>query len=142
MKTKDVPQDDAAMLGGHKRAMYAINENGDYTMVSSKGWEVEVVVNAQAVDEIRQQVEMVRQKVLAGELSPLAYHMERCMMNPGLLAANSGIWRWRVKRHLSPAVFAKLDHRILQRYADALGMTVDALKLVPVEAPPEENSND
>lgn len=138
MKTRDVPQDDAAMLGGHKRAMYAVDDKGDYVMVSSKGWEVEVAVNSQAVDEIRQQLEAVQKKVLAGELSPLAYHMQRCMMSPGLLSANSGIWRWRVKRHLKPAVFAKLDDKVLQRYADALGITVAQLKTVS----PDSETND
>lgn len=133
MKTRDVPQDEAAMLGGHKRAMYAVDDNGDYVMVASKGWEVEVTVNSQAVEEIKHQVEAVRQQVIAGKLSPLAFHMERCMMTPALLAANSGIWRWRVKRHMKPAVFNKLDETMLRRYADALGISVEDLKTIPAE---------
>lgn len=131
MKAKDVPQDHAPMLGEHRRACYAIDDNGEYVVVPSKGWEVESIVNAQAVDEIKQQIETVRLKVLANELSPLAYHMTRCMMDVGLLAANSGIWRWRVKRHLSPRVFSRLSDKVMQRYADALGMVVSALREVP-----------
>ncbi|MBE9515487.1 MAG: hypothetical protein IME93_00770 [Proteobacteria bacterium] len=140
MKTTDVPQDDS-MLGEHRRACYAIDENGDYVVVPSKGWEVEVVVNAQAMDEIKQKIEAVRQRVLRGELSPLAFHMERCMMNVSLLAANSGIWRWRVKRHFSPKVFSRLNDEILQRYANAMGMTVTALCDVPT-AKDQGDTND
>ena len=130
MKTSDVPQDDS-ILGDHRRACYALDEHGRYVVVASRGWEVEKVMNAQAVDEIRAQVETVRAQALRGEVSPLAYHMARCQMTPGLLAANAGVWRWRVKRHLAPRPFARLDRALLQRYADALGMTVEALTQVP-----------
>lgn len=140
MKTTDVPQDES-MLGEHRRACYAVDDNGDYVVVASKGWEVEVIVNAQAVDTIRQQIETVRLQVVGGELSPLAFHMERCMMDVGLLAANSGIWRWRVKRHLSPKIFSRLSDKVLQCYAGALGITIAALCEVPMEQE-QERSND
>jgi hypothetical protein len=130
MKKSDVPQDDS-ILGEHRRACYALDEQGRYVIVASRGWEVEKVMNAQAVDEIRAQVEMVREQALRGEVSPLAYHMARCQMTPGLLAANAGVWHWRVKRHLAPRHFARLDRGMLQRYADALGMAVEALTQVP-----------
>ena len=140
MKTTDVPQDES-MLGEHRRACYAVDDNGDYVVVASKGWEVEAIVNAQAVDSIRQQVETVRQQVVCGELSPLAFHMERCMMDVGLLAANTGIWRWRVRRHLSPKIFPRLSDKVLQCYAGALGITVVALCEVPMDSE-QERSND
>lgn len=132
MKTTDVPQDDS-MLGEHRRATYAQDTDGRYVIVPSRGWEVEKVVNAQAVDEIKEYVETVRQQVLKGELSPLAYHMSRCHMDAGLLAANVGIWRWRVRRHLTPRGFAALKPALLQRYAQALGITVKTLQEIPQE---------
>lgn len=130
MKTTDVPQDDS-ILGEHRRACYALDENGRYVVVASRGWEVEKVMNAQAVDEIRARIEVVREQALRGEVSPLAFHMTRCQMTPGLLAANAGVWSWRVKRHLAPRPFARLNRAMLQRYADALGMTVEALSRIP-----------
>ena len=130
MKITDVPQEDS-MLEGHQRACYAVDDSGRYVVVGSRGWAVEKVVNAQAVDEVRRVMDDAHERVLRGEVSTLAYHMARCQMDVALLAANTGIWRLRVRRHLKPAVFAALKPALLQRYADALGMTVDALRCLP-----------
>lgn len=136
MRTKDVPQDHS-ILGEHRKASYAVDENGRYVVVPTKGWEVERIVNAQAIGEIREHIEQTRQQALRGKLSPLAYHMARCHMNPALLAANSGVWRWRIKRHLTPKGFMRAPEAVLQRYADALGMSLEALHRVP-EQPERE----
>jgi hypothetical protein len=130
MKINDVPQEDS-MLEGHQRACYAVDDAGRYVVVGSRGWAVEKVVNAQAVDEVRRVIDAAHARVLRGEVSPLAYHMARCQMDVALLAANTGIWRLRIRRHLKPAVFAGLKPALLQRYADALGMSVDALCRLP-----------
>jgi len=47
------------------------------------------------------------------------------------LAPAAGFWQWRVRRHLKPAVFAKLPRDILSRYAEAMGLTVEQLKALP-----------
>lgn len=133
MKIDQVPQE-TSMLEGHQRACYAVDANGRYVVVGSRGWEVEKVVNAQAVDEVRRVIEDACARVLRGEASPLAYHMARCQMDVGLLAANTGMWRLRVWRHLKPTVFATLKPALLQRYADALGMSIDALRAMPGDA--------
>ena len=130
MKINEVPQE-ISMLEGHQRACYAVDAAGRYVVVGSTGWEVEKVVNAQAVDEVRRVIDAARAQVLRGEASVLAYHMARCQMTVGLLAANTGIWSLRVRRHLKPAVFARLDSALLARYADALGVTVDELQRMP-----------
>jgi len=130
MKAKDVPQE-ISMLEGHQRACYALDEDGRYTVVPSTGWEVEKIVNAVAVDEIRATIEAARQRALRGESSALEYHMLRCHMTPAMLAANAGIWKWRVRRHLRPEIFARLGSSLLSRYADALRMSPEELKQVP-----------
>jgi hypothetical protein len=38
------------------------------------------------------------------------------------------MWKWRVKRHFKPTVFAKLNDKILKKYADAFAISVDQLK--------------
>ena len=119
------------MLEGHQRACYALGEDGRYTVVPSTGWEVEKIANAVAVDEIRATVEAARQRALRGEASTLEYHMLRCHMTPAMLAANAGIWKWRVRRHLRPAVFSRLSASLLTRYANALRMSPEELKQVP-----------
>lgn len=133
MKKKDVPQEHD-MYGDHLRACYAQNEKGEYEVVTSAGWDVESVVNTQANNELRGDAEQTRLNVLAGKVSPLEFHMKRRQMTPSMLAVNAGIWTWRVKRHLKPAVFKNLGDEILTRYADALAMKVDELRTVPNEA--------
>lgn len=135
MKAKDVPQEDS-ILEGHRRACYAVDDSGHYTVVASKGWEVEKIVNGVAVADLRDELEQVRQRVLAGNTSSLEYHMQRCQMTPAMLAANTGIWTWRVRRHLKPAVFVTLKPELLARYAEALRLAVDQLTRVPTEPEP------
>jgi hypothetical protein len=130
MKTTEVPQDES-MLAGHRRACYAVDEHGRYVVVPSKGWQAENIVNAQAVEEIRRAVEAVRGRVHLGRASPLEYHMVRCQMTPGLLASYTGLWSWRVRRHLKPEIFARLKPALLTRYAQAFGISVEALGSVP-----------
>jgi hypothetical protein len=130
MKETDVPQEDSFYQGGH-RACYATDEKGHYKIVPSRGWEVEKIFTAQAIDEVDREIFETHQKVLAGELSPLAFHMTARLMTPTLLAQNMEIWTWRVRRHLRPAVFRKLSMRMLDRYARCLDLSVEALKEVP-----------
>ncbi len=126
------------MAEGRRRACYAEDEHGRYVVVQSKGWSVEDIVNAQANAEIDRVVEEARQEALSGAASPLKYHMLMCQMTPGLLASTAGFWRFQVKRHLTPKVFASLPASTLERYAQALNITVDELKSVPA-APQKRN---
>lgn len=132
MKKEDVPQDDANMLEGKfKVVKYALNERGEYEKVPSVGWEPENVALEQAWDVIHERVEQARQEVLAGRQSPLAYHMEKNMMDAALLAKHVDMPGRKVKRHLTPEGFAALDRNQLERYAEALLVSVDELKQVP-----------
>jgi hypothetical protein len=48
-------------------------------------------------------------------------------MDVALLAQATGLWRWRVRRHFRPEIFARLPRALLQRYADAIGVTPEEL---------------
>jgi len=130
MKADEVPQDDS-VLGDHRRAVYATDARGRYVAVASRGWEVEKIVNAQANEEIRATVEAARLRVRAGRASALEYYMLRAQMTPGLLASYAGLASLRVRWHLRPAVFRRLPTALLRRYADALGIDVETLRVVP-----------
>ena len=67
------------------------------------------------------------EKIANNQLSPIAYYLEKRMMDIKLLSQYTDILRWRVKRHLKPNVFKKLSHEILKKYADAFEITVDEL---------------
>ena len=133
MREEDVPQDDS-FYEGHLRACYALDRHGKYVLVTSRGWQAETVATAAEVAHISEQLESVRADVEAGRLSPLAYHMAARLMTPNLLAASCGLWRWRVKRHMRPEVFARLPERVLARYAACLDLPLERLRALPGRA--------
>lgn len=131
MKKSEVPQDDANMLEGKFRdPCYVVDENGKYVTELSVGWDAKNVVMQQAWDSIHEKVEETRQKVLDGKLSPLAYHMEKNQMDVKLLSKYVGHSKCKVKRHLKPRQFEKLELKTLEKYAEALRISVDVLKNV------------
>jgi hypothetical protein len=131
VKKEEVPQDDGKLLEGKfKVVKYAVDEEGRYDKVASVGWEPENVVMEQAWDAIHQNVEHARLQFLKGEWSPLRYHMEKNLMELGMLADHMGMFRWRVWWHFRPSAFNKLSPSVLQRYADVFQITVDELKTV------------
>ncbi|MBK7415647.1 MAG: hypothetical protein IPJ38_11590 [Dechloromonas sp.] len=128
MLESEVPQEGNVTLGGHRKAVYARGADGKIQIVQSAGWEVEEIVTRQAVDDLNQLAANALQRVASGETSALEYHMHKARMDVPLLSQTSGVWQWRIRRHFQPAVFAGLSTTQLQRYADALGLTVDQLK--------------
>ena len=130
MKVNEVPQDNT-FYEGVKRACYALNDEGKYVVVSSAGWDTEEVVNGLAVDDLAAALEETRRAVQAGLKSPLCYHMERRQMNPDILGKTAGIAAFRVKRHFRPDIFLKLKTSVLNRYAQALAITIEELRTVP-----------
>jgi hypothetical protein len=132
MKVNEVPQDDVPDYSeGIKKGNYALDDNGKYVMVPSKGWVVDEMINRMAYDEYQAKEEETRKAVLAGQKSPLAYYMELRQMTPEILGKTAGIAAFRVKRHLRPEIFAKLKPSILVAYAKALAITTEELKTVP-----------
>lgn len=128
MLDSEVPQEGNSTLDGHRKAVYARGADGKLHLVQSAGWEVEEIVTRQAVDDLRRLAEDARQRVIAGQTSPLEFHMHRVRMDVPLLAQASGIWQWRVRRHFRPEVFARLSPAVLGRYAEAMGLSVEQLK--------------
>lgn len=133
MDIKQVPQDDISTYANNKKAIYATDENGEYQVVSSSGWEVEGEATLQALNALNTLAQDAYQAVSAGFKSPLYYHMYAQRMDVCVLAQSVGTFQWRVKRHLSPKIFNKLSDKWLNRYADALGLSVATLKTLPAE---------
>jgi len=132
MKVNEVPQDDVLdYSAGIKKGNYALDDNGKYVMVPSKGWVVDEMINRMAYDEYKAKEEETRKAVLAGQKSPLAYYMELRQMTPEILGKTAGIAAFRVKRHLRPEIFARLKPSLLEAYAKALAITTEELITVP-----------
>ncbi|HEY0817355.1 MAG TPA: hypothetical protein VGD46_01170 [Rhizobacter sp.] len=131
MDIDSVPQEGNATLGGHRKAVYARDANGRMVIAPSAGWEAEEIVTSNAVETLHAQAEDARRRVQAGTASPLEFWMYERRMDVPLLSQTSGFWQWRVRRHLRPEVFATLPEKHLQRYADALGVSVAELRKLP-----------
>lgn len=128
MRTDEVTQTSSTLLDGQARVVYALDDQGHYQKVSSSGWQPEEDAGLDEVDWFDRLTLQTYQQAQAGQASPLAYHMYRLRMDPALLAQSTGIWAWRVKRHLQVQRFPTLSAKLLQRYADALGMSVTQLQ--------------
>jgi len=131
MKESNVPQQNISTYANNKKAIYATDENGKYHLVASSGWEVEEAVTQQALKELERLTDNARRRVLAGEVSPLYFHMYDRRMDLQVLSEATGMSKWRIKRHFKPLIFKRMSHKIRKRYADALGISLDDLGRLP-----------
>lgn len=109
---------------------YAVDDDGSYKPVISGCWDVKVDALDLAWDRINEKCQKIREKVQAGELSPLAYHMEKNIMSVKLLSTYSGVAKRTIKKHLKPKYFQEIDSDTLQKYAEVLRISVEELKEV------------
>lgn len=131
MDINEVPQERNATLAGVRKAVYARAADGSMVAVASQGWEVEEIVTQQAVDTLKELADAALVRAKAGQSSSLEYWMYAKRMDLIVLAQSTGLFQWRVRRHLQPARFAALSPKLLAIYADALGLSVEQLKALP-----------
>ena len=128
MEKDQVPQDQSNLTKNNvKELLYATDENGNYTTTLSTGWEPKTIALSNSIDEINERISDARQQVLNGEVSPIVYFMEVNKMDLTILSSYVGFWKWRVKRHFKPSVFASLNNKILQKYADTFEISIQEL---------------
>lgn len=135
MKKDQVPQDqcpfDLFALG-----YYAVDEKGEFNIVSSVGWQGTNEGWGDRLQIERDGFRQARERVERGEMSPLHYHMAVRRFEPRLVASYLGLWTFQVKRHLKPKVWAKLPPAMVERYAGLFQITVEELKTLPaLDAP-------
>lgn len=129
MEKDKVPQDKSNLTKNNvKELLYATDENGNYTTTLSTGWEPKTIALSNSIDEINERISEAKQQVLNGKVSPIVYFMEVNKMDLTILASYVGMWKWRVKRHFKPDVFAKLNDKILKKYADTFEVSIEELK--------------
>jgi hypothetical protein len=128
MRADEVPKDSAPLLEGVTKAAYALDENNRYVIVPNGGTEAEITVTEEAVAWFERLAQAAYVRARQGEACSLEYHMYRQRLDVPTLAQATGMWQWQVRRHLRPAVFARLSAVMLERYADAMGLTAAQLR--------------
>ncbi|NMH27691.1 hypothetical protein [Flavobacterium silvaticum] len=129
MKQDEVPQDEGNLSKKNVRELlYATDKDGNYTTALSTGWEPKSIALSNSLEVINERIEEAKNDFKAGKSSPIPYFMELAKMDLPILASYVGMWQWRVKRHFKPSVFAKLNDKILSRYAEAFDITTSELK--------------
>ncbi|MCB9017134.1 MAG: hypothetical protein WCU80_10915 [Paludibacteraceae bacterium] len=132
MKIEDVPQDLKYFKNTIIRDVtYAVDDKGNYRSVLSDGWSVKNDALDVTLDDINEECESIRQRVLAGETSPLEYHAAKNFMGIDLLSDYTGISKRTIRKHFDPNVFSTLDEKTLNRYADVLRISIDELTSIP-----------
>ena len=134
MKQDEVPQFETKAMNGEGKALYALDANGQYTVVRSAGWEAEDIVLTQALEECERLASDAHVRARRGETSALEYHMFKRRMDMVVLSQSTGYFQWRVRRHLRPGAFSKLSPSIRARYAEALGLSPTQLDQLPEHA--------
>lgn len=137
MKQGEVPQNNSKTLSGQKKALYVQDSDGRYITELSSGWDVEEVVLNQAIERFLLREKEAINRAEKGLTSPLECHMYQRRMDVTVLSQSTGFFKCQIRRHFNPVRFERLSERKLTRYADALGISVDALKQLP--SPCKEN---
>ena len=132
MKKEQVPQDLGALGKITKEVCYATDSSGKYMTELSTGWEVKNEALDVAWQDVQARIAKAKQKVMNGEASPVLFFMEYRLMDMTILSDYTGFWKWQIKRHLKPEVFANLSEKKLQKYAEAFNTSVADLKNMTV----------
>ncbi len=134
MRKEDVPQDEGPE-SAIRRLMWAVDENGRFVTVQSVGWDPSNTGLLKYWEFLGNLIHQARHAVERGEKSPLWYWMSLNVLSESMLADYMGIWSWRVRRHMRPAVFAKLNSNMLSRYAAIFRISVSELQQLPPTDP-------
>jgi hypothetical protein len=127
MKKDETPQDKGPLEYMAPQLCYVKNENGNYDTVLSKGWEVQTKALDNAWEIIHERVDKARTAVEQGIKSPIFYYMEKNLMNISLLSSYVKFNKMRIRLHMRPSVYKRLNPNILNRYAKAFNIKPEEL---------------
>jgi len=132
MRIEDVPQDNKYLDHTVLRDLtYAVDGDGNYRAVQSVGWTPKNEALEVTMDSINEECDKIAERVRAGLASPLEYNMAKNIMSVELLSRYTGIAKRKIRKHLAPEAFAKLDEDTLTKYAEALRISVETLRHIP-----------
>jgi len=119
----------------NRELFYSFDPEKGYSRSVGYQYSANQEIIRQSWDAAEERLEEVRRKVMSGELSPIAFHMERCLMEIPMLAAYMQIAKWRVRRHLKPTVYNRLSEKTKNRYASVFGIGSGELEKLDITKP-------
>lgn len=129
-------QQEPLMYRNNREVFYSFNKEKGFTQKVDYQYSANQEIIRQGWDAAEERMNAVRQQIAAGMLSPIAYHMERCLMELPILASYMKLTRWRVRRHLKPSGYNKLTTELRSKYAAVFGIPVNELdKIDPKDQP-------
>lgn len=102
-------------------------EKNCFTRKVDYQYQANQVIIKQGWDVLEERITEIKNCVIRGELSPLAYYMEKSQMEVPMLSDYAGFAKWRVRKHLKPRHFRKLSNEKLAKYASVLDITIEQL---------------
>ncbi|MCX6250652.1 MAG: hypothetical protein NTX61_07865 [Bacteroidetes bacterium] len=120
-------QEDNFSLSPNRELFYCFDEKGNYKKLVDNHYEANRLIIKQGWDAVNERVGQVRDQIVQGKLSPLAFFMEKTMMEVTILADYSGFSKRKVRKHLTPNGFSKLSPSRLETYAKVFDITVEEL---------------
>jgi hypothetical protein len=127
MKKIDIPQEKNDAVDGKRKVMYAPNDNGEFQR-HKYGSSVEEYATKLAVNEYEELQKEAIENIKAGLSSPIEYFMYKNRMDLPTLASVTGMFQFRIKRHLKAKHFKKLNDKLLGKYALAFNIDIKDLK--------------
>ncbi len=128
MKVKEVPQDGRQTFGDTTLVNYAVDEKGKIIPVQCSGWDVQVLAMNNLAGMFDEWAAEAKERVKNNQSSPIEYFMFYFGLDLPTLAQQMGFSQRKVKKHMKPEVFEKLDGKILEQYAGLFQIDVAALK--------------
>ncbi|MBN2159537.1 MAG: hypothetical protein JW807_09085 [Spirochaetes bacterium] len=128
MKVNEVPQDGRQAIGDTTMINYAVNENGKIVPVQSSGWDVQILAVHNLADTYEEWAAEAKERVRNNQSSPIEYFMYHYGLDLPTLAQQMGLSQRKVKKHMKPEVFEKLDDEILGQYAGLFQIDVSEIK--------------
>ena len=115
---------------------YRYNRELFYSFDREKGFSAKVdyqydanqTIIRQSWDAAEERLNEVKQKVIERKRSPIAYYMEKQLMEVPMLAAYTGFSKWRVRWHLTIPGFRRLKSSTLEKYAGIFEIPAEELK--------------
>jgi hypothetical protein len=124
----DTNQEEDLIYKNNRELFYSFDkEKNCYIRKVGYQYQANQVIIKQGWDVLEERMNEIKNKIVQGELSPLAYFMEKNQMEIPMLAGYSGFRKWSVKRHLKPKHFSKLSNTTLEKYASVLDVPVSQL---------------